>query len=91
MGTRLVDLRPAHKMARRRRRPRSRLGNMILLRTHAKLAMTGDVLATVTCGEQLTVDTLASRIAEEAGEGGMLQFVKGGVMLDASKTLHDVG
>ena len=53
--------------------------------------MTGDLLATVTCDEQLTVDALASKIAEEAGEGVSLQLVKDGTALSASKTLHDVG
>ena len=90
MATRPTDLRPAFKMARRRR-SRSRPGKVKLLRIHAKLAMTGDLLATLTCNEQLTVDALASKIAEEARERAMLQLVKGGVMLDASKTLRDVG
>ena len=90
MATRPTDLRPARKMARRRQ-SRSRPRKLKLWRTHAKLATTGDLLATVTCDEQLTVDALASKIAEEAGEGAMLQLVKDGVILNATKTLHDVG
>ena len=90
MATRPTDLTPACKMARRRR-SRSRPRKLKLLRIHAKLATTGDLLATVTCLEQLTVDALASKIAEEAGEGAMLQLFKGGVTLDASLTLRDVG